>query len=521
MRQAAMLGLAMTLACAATGSEDPAPDDEAEVGEIFEVPTFVEPANDEATIPVDRDDDLALSVRGIRPGFTRVFIDEQSVGTGLDDHGPISLSPDVLTLHLAGALVVGEHTLQLRTLTPDETLESEVVSLLVVDAQYTGVTASMSDTVAFEADVIDAQGHGDEGVLMGYDLGTDPVSVTLAASQNGGWAIADRVTVPLAGFDRSGEPRFTATAALRERDETRRLRIAWRTGEEGRALLGSDMLWPAATVHTQAVVELVEQFDSFEYSRLGRPLILGDTLVVEALLAPDVEQPIPGSRTLLTSYIDPDTGRYGPPKVSAVGEGRDIDRIEPVRDLLTHARGGTPGFSARVAGLRAVVFEVDSGTGTLSERPTGASDRFSTLGDADGPAHTIVGALDSRHVFVPLEAERPRVFFRQFDDRPGGGSEDVSPGLDELGDIGEFSAPITSTVLGGLPLYLVPQGTQTPVAAILSTGDTPRVVLLEGLACDEIAVPIVSTDSMTLELSAACRRGRDVHRSTIRLEETE
>jgi len=516
-----MLGLAALLACAADDPEGPASDSETEVDEVFEVPNFIDPPNDEASIGVDRRDDLVLSVRGVRPGFTRVFVDEQSLGTGLDEHGAVSLDPDALTIHLAGALVVGEHTLQLRTLTPDETLESEIVSLAVVEAEFAGITASMNDNVAFEADVIDAQGHGDAGVLMGYDLSADPVSVMLAASQGEGWAIADRVSVPLTGFDRTDEPRFTATAVLRERDDTRRLRIAWRTGDEGRALLGTDVLWPAATVHTQAVVDLVEQFTGFEYSRLGRPLILGDTLVVEALLSPDVEQPLPGSRTLLTSYIDPVTGRFGAPRISAVGEGRDIDRIEPVRDLLTHTRGGTPGFSARVAGLRAVVFDVDSGTGTLSEHPTGASDRFSTLGDANGPTHTIVGALDSRHVFVPLEADSARVFLRQFDDRPGGGSDDVSPSMNALSDIGDISAPITSTVLGGLPLYLVPQGTQTPVAAIVSMGDAPRVVLLEGLACDEIAVPIVSADAMTSEISAVCRRGRDVHRSTIRLQETE
>ncbi len=516
-----MLGLAVALACAPDDPETPSSEMETELDEVFEIPSFIDPPNDEVTIGVDRSHDLVLSVRDIRPGFTRVFLDEQSLGTGLDDHGPVSLDPDALTVHLAGALVVGEHSLQLRTLTPEETLESEIVSLRVVDVQTVDITATMNDAVAFEADVIDAQGHADAGVLMGYDLSADPVTVTLAAAQDNGWAIADRLSVPLTGFDRTDEPRFTATAVLRERDDTRRLRIAWRTGEEGRALLGTDVLWPAATVHTQAVVDLAEAFTGFEYSRLGRPLILGDTLVVEALLSPDVEQPLPGSRTLLTSYIDPLTGRFGPANVSAVGAGRDIDRVEPVRDLLTHARGGTPGFSARVAGVRAVVFDVDSGTGALSERPTGASDRFSTLTEANGPTHTIIGALDSRHVFAPLQADSPRVFFRQFDDRRSGASQDVSPPVDTLAALGDMSAPIASTVLGGLPLYLIPQGTEAPVAAIVSAGTPPHVVLLEGLACDEIAVPIVSTDPMTRELSAACRRGRDVHRSTIRLEEPE
>lgn len=284
-------------------------------------------------------------------------------------------------------------------------------------------------------------------------------------------------------------------------------------------MLGSDVLWPPAAIQVQTVVDLDESFEGFEYTRLGRPVLLGDTLVMEALLTQDVEQPASGDRTLLTCYVDVDDGRFGPVRRSALGQGRDIDRIEPVRDLLTHTLGGTPGLSARAAGIRAVVYEVDASTGTLIERSSGASDDLADLRDAEGPLHTILGPLRSRHVFAPLRANEPRVFLYRFDDRMIGESDDVGPGMNALGDITEITGSITSTIIGGLPVFLVPQGEDDPVVAIVGGGPSARVLPLEGLACDELAVPITETTAETNAVEVACRRGRDVHRGRIELDE--
>ncbi len=514
-----MLGLAALLGCAPDGEsglDEPSDDEPAEV---FDQPEFLDPAGGEVTIRIDRTDDLEFTVRGVRPGLTGVFIDEQSIGIASDDASLASLSPDTLVVRLEGGMVVGEHTVMLQTRSPDELIDSEFVTVFVSPSVVSGLTATMNESVAFEADVIDAQGHGEFGVLMGLDLESETVMLTVAPSEGEGWALGERVTLELPDFDRTDEPRFTVSAALRDVDDERRVRIAWRSGAEGRALLGSDMLWPPASIQVQTVVDLTAEFQGFEYSRLGRPLILGDVLVVEALLTRDVERPTPGDRTLLTSFIDAEDARFGPARASALGGGKDIDRIAPVADLLTHQRGGTPGFAARAAGVRAVSYDVDESTGTLSERPSGSNDRFSAMRDMNGPPQTVLGSFQSRHVFAPLRGEGPRVFLREFDDRPRGGSQDVSPGGNALSGLSDISAPATSTIIAGLPVFLIPQGTDTPVAAVFNTGSMTRVVLLEGLACDEVAVPITPDSAESGMLSVACRRGRDVHRGTLRVDE--
>lgn len=514
-----MFGLAALLGCAPNGESEPDERTDEEPDEEFVVPEFLDAASGEVMLRVDRTDDLEFNVRGVRPGLTGVFIDEQSIGIASDDTGLATLTADTLTVRLEGAMLVGDHTIKLQTLAPDKILESEVVTLFVGNSTVTGLSATMNDAVAFQADSIDAHGHGDSGVLMGLDLESETVMLTLAPSEGDGWAFGDAVTLELPDFDRTDEPRFTVSAGIREVDDERRVRIAWRSGLEGRAMLGSDILWPPPSIQVQTVVDLTAELDGFEYTRLGRPLILGDVLVMEALLTQDVERPTPGDRTLLTSVIDPTDARFGPARVSAVGGGRDIDRIAPVRDVLTHLRGGTPGFAARAAGVRGVSYDIDTSTGTLSERPSGSNDRFSALRDINGPPQTILGSLQARHVFAPLEADTPRVFLRQFDDRPRGGSEDASPGPNALEALSDISAPVTSTVIAGVPVFLIPQGIDTPVAAIYSGGPTPRVVLLDGLACEEVAVPITPDAADSGMVSVACRRGRDVHRGTIRVDE--
>ena len=514
-----MFGLAVLLGCAPNGeaeSDEPVDDEPAE---MFEEPEFLEPAGGEVMVRIDRTDDLEFSVRGVRPGLTGVFIDEQSIGIASDATSLASLSSDMLTVRLEGGMVVGEHTVMLQTQSPDELIDSELVTVFVSPSLVSGLTASMNDDVAFEADVIDAQGHAESGVLMGLDLESETVMLTLIPSQGDGWAFGDRVTLELPDFDRTDEPRFTVTAGVREVIKERRVRIAWRSGVEGRAVLGSDMLWPPASIQVQTVIDLTTEFEGFEYSRLGRPLLLGNLLVVEALLTQDVERPVPGDRTLLTSFIDEEDARFGEARVSAVGGGKDIDRIAPAHDLLTYRRGGTPGFAARAAGVRAVSYDIDTSTGTLSERPSGSNDRFSALRDMNGPAQTVLGSFQARHVFAPLQADSPRVFLREFDDRPRGGSQDISPGGNALSALSDISAPVTSTVIAGLPVFLIPQGVDTPVAAVFSTGATTRVLLLDGLACDEVAVPITPSSAESGMVSVACRRGREVHRGTLRVDE--
>lgn len=527
MRWHSSVGLVSTLLWAC--SPPPAEPSEGETGGDTDAPTeapaFLDPVGGELTISVDRTDDLVLEVADVRSGLTRVFLDERSIGGAVEPDGLVMLTPEAFTLRLSGALVPGDHVLQLQTLAGDEALISENVLLDVLPVQVPSFEASLDDAIVFEADAIDAHGHGDDGMLFGIDLSADPVELALAPAQGVGWDVAavDRIELP--GFQRTDEPRFTVTAVGRRGDpedpDDDRVRVAWRAGFEGDTVLAADAPWPIVGINTQTAVTLDPWRDETEYALLGRPLMLGETLVVEALLATDVETPRPGDRTVLTSRLDGEPGKFGPPQRSAVASGRDLDGIAPVRDLLTHRVGGTPGFSARVSGLRTVAFELDRVTGAITERATVANDRYSILTDATGPIQTIVGAFSTRQAFIPLGGSSPRVFLQHFEDDANGRSENASPEPAQLESLTDISAPVTSTVVAGLPVYLIPQGVDDAVVAIVSGGPTPAIRRLEGLACDELAVPVTDASADTRSIEVACRRGRDVSMGRVEVLEAE
>ncbi len=527
MRWRSSLGsMSMLLwACSPPPSDTPSGETDAASQEPVEAPAFLNPASGELSITLDRTDDLVLEVADVQSGLTRVFLDEQSLGGATEPNQVVQLTTDVFTLRLSGALVPGDHMLQLQTLAGGEALVSEDVLIDILPVEVPAFAASREDAVLFEADAIDAHGHGRDGMLFGIDLSTDPVELMLAPADGTGWDLDALDAIELPGFHRTDEPRFTVTAMGRDGDpdtpDDNRVRVAWRAGLEGDTVTAVDAAWPVVSISTQTAITIEPWRDQTEYALLGRPLLFGETLVVEALLATDVEAPRPGDRTLLTSRLDGAPGKFGPPQRSAAVSGRDIDGIAPVRDLLTHRIGGTPGFSARVSGLRTVAFELDRTTGAITERATLANDRFSILTDATGPIQTVVGAFSTRQAFIPLGGSSPRVFLQHFEDDANGRSESAGPEPALLESLTDISAPVTSTLIAGLPVYLIPQGVDDPVVAIVSGGPTPAIRRLDGLACDEIAVPVTDESAGARALDVACRRGREVTRGRIEVLEAE
>ncbi len=518
--------LGAALAIASCGGSDPeASDDEMSATESappLEAPEFLDPADGELAIRVDRIGDVVLGVQSIETGLTRVILDGHSLGGLAEPSAAGQLGGGELRLNMAGAMVSGNHTLKLRTQDSAEPLDSTEVLVALIPVMPPALQATLDSQVLFEADAIDAQGHGATGVLYGLDLQTDPPSLTAFRASGPGWNTDEAVTLGLPSFSVTDEAihAVTATATVPGRTldtpAEGRLRVAWRAGDEGEAVLAIDAAWPVRTPSIQTAVDLRGGWvGSAEYATLGRPVMLGDTLVVEALLATDVEQPHPGDRTLVTTRIEGEPGRFGPPQRSSVADGVDIDRIGPLRDLLTHRAGGVPGLSARIAGLRPVALELDAVTGALAQRPTGAGDRFSVLSDATGPLQMVLGALGSRQVFTPLGGPSPRVFLQQFSDRDDGVSNNAAPTADRLGDLDEPSGPATSTVVGGLAVFLIPQGASAPVVAVVAGGETPSVQRLEALRCDELAFPITDLANEDREVAVACRRGREVSLGTL------
>lgn len=514
-RAVVMLG-ASILACTPQGNADDDESDTTSPPPELEEPEFLEPPNDEVTIRIDRSEDLVLGVNEIVPGLTRIVLDGQE-GSGVGEEGRnFILTTTELTLQLRGGLIPADHVMQLQTQAADSpTLRSSEVLIRVQRVDAPRLAASLDSNVIVEADTLDAQGHGEEGLLYTLDLQQDEALLTLFAAQDTGWDTDTPSQVELPEFVPIEDARFAVSATLHTHDDEVRTRVAWRAGSQGDRILGIDAPWPLEGIVVQRAIEVSTAVDEYgsaaiEYATLGRAVWVGDTVVAEALLATDVEHPLPGSRTLLTAQLQGEPARFGPTRLSTVGEGRDIDLLAPTTDLLAHATGGVHGLSARAAGLRPVVIDVDPTTGTLSERPTSANDRFSIIHDATAPIQTVLGALGSRQVFTPLGGPEPRVFLQHLGDHPGGGATNAAPRGTQLEMLDEPSGPAVATVLAGVPLYIVPQGVERPVVAILSVGTTPSVQPLDGLACDDIAVPRTEASAETREVSVACLREREV-----------
>jgi hypothetical protein len=122
-------------------------------------------------------------------------------------------------------------------------------------------------------------------------------------------------------------------------------------------------------------------------------------------------------------------------------------------------------------------------------------------------------------VFAPLQggADGPHLLIRYFDDGDIHGATEASPTPQQLAGIGDPTTDAVATLVAGAPVYLVPMGLDAPAWAFVSTGPTPLVGPVEGLQCDEIAVPVSMDANRGDTTGLACRRDRDVFLGTLSL----
>jgi hypothetical protein len=507
-------------ACPRLGVEDDADGDTDTDGALdVEAPVFLETA-DELRIPVTRADDLVLPVDDVVLGLTRVILDGASVGPLSDANRIGNLTGDALTLRLTGAMVPGMHTVRLRTSVGEEPLESRELALDVFAEGPGTPVASIGSNAVLQADVVFATGYDTEGLLVAVDLEASPPVARLHRAAGTGWSLGDRVEIPLDDLHLDGGPRTAVAAHLAAGDldpADDRVRLAWRAGSEGEALIVADSPWVAPRPMARSVLDAHAIAGSAEYARLGRPLVLGDDVVAEILLATDVEQPHPGDRTLVKLRVGESPVDTGEPQITRIEGSNDIDALSPTIDILGHVGGGPHTFAARVAGVRPVLFTVDRESGELASRVSAANDNLSVLADLAMPMLTVLGAFDSRQVFAPLQGgdAGARVLLWHSDDTDAGGATDASPTADQLAGIGDPTADAVGTLVGGAPIYLVPMGVDAPAYAFVSTGPVPLVGPVDGMQCDEIAVPVSMEANRGDATQVACRRGRDVLLGTL------
>jgi hypothetical protein len=511
------VGLLVLCACRPIGIDDDDGETDTDGTPDYPAPVIAE-AQDEIRIPVTRADDLVFGVADVTLGVTRLVLDGLSVGALDNDDRIGTLTADALTLRLTGAMVESTHTIRLRTLAGTEPIESRELAIRIVPTPTASPTASVGDEVVMSTDAIFTAGYDGDGLLVAVDLEATPPVAAVYRGTGTGWNLDAPVGFPLDGLHIDETPRSSVHAHLGAVAGEERVRVVWRAGIEADTIVVADSPWVEPRPMPREILEVAQIAGSAEYARLGRPLLLGDEVVVEALIASDVEDPRPGDFTLVTVRIAGSPLEAGEPRLATL-EGRvDIDQLAPTIDILERI-GGPHTFAARVGGMRPVVFTVDRETGELASRFSFANDEVSPLADLALPMVTVLSAFDSRQIFAPLHggAEGARVLLRHFDDGESNGAIDASPTAEQLAGIGDPTAEAVATLVRGAPIYLVPMGVDAPAYAFVSTGRSPLVVPIEGLRCDEIAVPVTMEANRSGTTSLACRRGRDVSLGTLTL----
>jgi hypothetical protein len=476
---------------------------------------------EERTVEVTRTEDLTLEVRFVYSALTQLLVDGVSVGTMGDlervgRYRPNAASEDgggTLELRLDGAMIPGEHEVQLYTPGTVEPLRSNELLVRIVDAAAPTLEAELESTVADAGGWLVAN-DGLVGVVRALP-GKQP-KLTIVRPTGGQWDEDGAITLALPGYEAVADE-LAAAVSLTMLESVDpgidRLRLAWRVGNPGERIDFADVIWsPDAASVTDPETALTLAPDlvgTVEWAELGRPVAAGDTLVAELYAPHDTESPVPGDRALVSVALWGTPPGPGKPSRVQLGEtAADMDAIGPALDLAALGAGAPRSFSVRVGGHGPAVIDVAA---SLSLRAVAESTSAPSMAQASSRLVTVLGAFGSRTV----AAVTPRgVDLFHVDASGENGATDMSPAPATLPEK-KPSADCATGVIAGAAVFLVPYGDDAPVHAVRSVG-TVDVQALEDLHCDavELAPTVDGNDSGTLDL--ACLSGDDLLLGSLR-----
>jgi hypothetical protein len=510
--------LAFAALCTACPDEGEETDGGEETGDPMPdpppAPAFVEPASDRLDIPIDRNEDVALSVAGIVPGTTRILIDSVSRGTLPASDPFATLTSDTLVLRLRGAMVEGGHTMQLVNDGADDPLLSRSIDVhLVASPPADLVLETYDQAIGGRALAVHGVG-GDQPLLLILDqLAPAAPVLHIVPAEGARWAYDLARTIPVFGYRRGpGEPGLAIAAQRCPGPDggSGRLRVAWRVGYPGRAVALAEAGWDTASLSTPSIVAMdldPQVLGPYEYAELGRPMLVGDTLVVEAYAATDVESPRPGDRALLSASLRGVPIEIGAPQRVSVGPRVDLDRLGPVVEPTLSEVGAAPAVAARLDGVRAVVLVADPGHGRLELRPGVDDDVDLTFASVSGPLATFVGGFGSRQVLAFDALASPPVAWVQFDDWGNSGAVVRRVDRSDLP-----SDPVGEPAVGlldGTPIVVIPYGETEPTFVLRPTDGKPRVDRFE-VSCSQVALAADPRAAPGTSVSLACVQGEMV-----------
>ena len=449
-------------------------------GAPVEAPVIFE--TEPVEVRADQTDVLRFAVEGVALGATQVLIDGEVVTVaGVSD--PLDrarLSDGQLQLPLQGAMAPGTHFVQLSSA---ERGESNPLELEIIDSQMPTVTATLDD-LAVENDIT-ALRDGVGGFAAVPD--GEPAELILRAVQGDGWAEPQRRSVP--GLDPG------AAAVALAFDGEGQARVAWLDrGSDGQVWMD---------IGDGPVVGLSPgdlPLEGRSYIELGAPRFVDPNHLAVAVHAPLAgEDPRPGDRLVVPLALEGGTVRAYAPVVPDTTS--DLDRLGPAasppNDPVAFVRLG--GRRPRVLAAAPGGLSVRALPGDVQGIPGDWSSLASVHGSFDG-----ITVLGLRASGVPV--------MLRITGNAGVGRE-VTPSLGPLPDA-PTSGPVTPSVLGGFPVFVVPYGAGQEAVALVGLGDNSVVIPL-GVGCDEVAV---GRGAHAKDIRAlACLRGGELLLGNLRL----
>lgn len=496
MRRALVLA-ASVLACTPNGSgEVDTGDMPGTTGDEIPQPAFLNPAVGQFHVDTHQLAPELLVVERVLPGYTQILLDGDSLGT-LEPGSPLgTLTDDELSLTVHGALVAGKHSLQLLNQTPDGPLTSVTLTMEITRPFSTDLPTWHTELAATDltGSALLAAGTGTAHLLGVIAPGDpDPVLQLLRAADDGGWTVADPISVPLDGHvpaTMSQTPSVSAVALPPPDDAApARMRVAFSVGLPGAAIATRDIVLDP----TPEIQDVSTAFDldaalagqSVEWAALGRPFALGQTVIAELTAAADTEVPHPGDRRLVASFWRGDELQWTPPAQVGMPSPTDLDALGPALVVPELALASASTLSVRLGGAYFGRLDAaDDGTITVTPPRPSAS-----LAVSGAIALTAV-ASDFGSLTVTAVDAHGRVGLSLLNTSGNGTSHNASPPDPLVPAAAPTGAPAPGVVLG-FPLVLVPYGDIAPVQLVLSDGADAVIVPLdqpEPVHCDAVAL---------------------------------
>jgi hypothetical protein len=511
LRTTALLtAFAALAACRSSGPAGESETGEDGPNEVYPTPVLVDPASGKIELEHDEIGERPLRVSNFVPGRTQVRIDGKSVGTLLSPSPIGYFDNEVLILFWEGALVRGNHKVQLATPGTTGAQTSTPIDIIINTGKIPTVTQELGASPIGQADRIRGVGTGARGLLTAIvSTGPTDAELILYRTSGMGWDTQGARTVPLPGYvhDTKSEEAFVSATVLQSEGEPDRIRVAWRVGMPGSRLDARELTWGDTDNQLGEVMTVLSatNLGAFEWTEIGAPAFVGHHLLASAKTIANTEQALPGDRSVFALRWPSDDEAPHLGQRLNFGQLLDLDVIGPAIDVaqgvddqvsvrVDHQYPRLVSWASSAALPRLVSGELGSDVPRMANEPLGLA--------------TVLGVFGSRTVLGVYSGGTVRGSVIDTSAQLAGRTANPNP--DKLPDEA-ITGTVAATVARGTATFLIPYGDAAPVHAILVDGDHSHVRTLGELRCDQLAVPASVPLNLNVERAFACRRGQDLH----------